>query len=132
MSPNLGQGACVALANAVALADALDRHEDIQRALEVWERAERPIADATQRYSRLYGAVGTKWPQGLLGARSALVSVLAQWKSFQRRANAAAMLGPWDLTAGARVRRSPGPADPSGNGRAAGPGRPADDTSDVT
>lgn len=131
MSPNLGQGACVALANAVALADALDRHEDIPRALEVWERAERPIADATQRYSRLYGAVGTKWPQGLLGARSALVSVLAQWKSFQRRANAAAMHVPWDLTAGAPVRRSPGPADPSGNGRAASPGRPADDTSGV-
>jgi 2-polyprenyl-6-methoxyphenol hydroxylase-like FAD-dependent oxidoreductase len=118
MSPNLGQGACVALANAVALADALDRHQDVRRALQIWERAERPVADATQRYSRLYGAVGTKWPASLLGARSAVVWGLSRWKAFQRRVNAAAVHVPWDLTAGA-PRRPATPPEPSDNGRPA-------------
>jgi 2-polyprenyl-6-methoxyphenol hydroxylase-like FAD-dependent oxidoreductase len=104
MSPNLGQGACIALANAVALAEALDRHEEIPRALWTWERAERPIADVTQRYSRLYGTVGTKWPTQLHGARSCLVWALARSKTFQRRANVAATHVPWDLTAGVEPR----------------------------
>jgi 2-polyprenyl-6-methoxyphenol hydroxylase-like FAD-dependent oxidoreductase len=123
MSPNLGQGACVALANAVALADALERHADVERALQVWERAERPIADATQRYSRLYGAVGTKWPASLLGARSAVVWGLARWKAFQRRVNAAAVHVPWDLTAGVPPIGSAVVLEPSDNGRPAEPGR---------
>jgi 2-polyprenyl-6-methoxyphenol hydroxylase-like FAD-dependent oxidoreductase len=72
MSPNLGQGACVALGNAVALANAVSSTPDTTVALRSWERQERPIAERAQRYSNLYGAVGTKWPhQGqLLDARS--------------------------------------------------------------
>ncbi len=75
MSPNLGQGACVALANGIALADAVSAAADIPRALRAWERSERPIVDLTQRYSYLYGAVGTKWPRltPLLDLRTSLV-----------------------------------------------------------
>jgi len=75
MSPNLGQGACVALANGIALAEAVTGARDIPRALREWEQRERPIVDLTQRYSYLYGAVGTRWPKPgpLLDLRTALV-----------------------------------------------------------
>jgi 2-polyprenyl-6-methoxyphenol hydroxylase-like FAD-dependent oxidoreductase len=63
MSPNLGQGACTALASAVLLADHLDRTPDTALALAAWEREMRPIAERSQRYSNLYGLVGTRWPQ---------------------------------------------------------------------
>jgi 2-polyprenyl-6-methoxyphenol hydroxylase-like FAD-dependent oxidoreductase len=72
MSPNLGQGACVALANAVALAEAVKTARDIPRALQAWEQRQRPITERAQRYSEYYGAIGTKWPHArpLLDARS--------------------------------------------------------------
>ena len=72
MSPNLGQGACVALANAVALAEAVKGGKDIPQALQAWERRQRPITERAQRYSEYYGAIGTKWPHSrrLLNARS--------------------------------------------------------------
>jgi 2-polyprenyl-6-methoxyphenol hydroxylase-like FAD-dependent oxidoreductase len=75
MSPNLGQGACVAMANGVALAGAVTRSEDIPAALRAWERRERPIVELAQRYSAYYGAVGTKWPQraAMLDIRSHVV-----------------------------------------------------------
>ncbi|MBS1881439.1 MAG: FAD-dependent monooxygenase [Actinobacteria bacterium] len=90
MSPNLGQGACVAMANAAALAAALDRGPDTATALAEWERTERPITDATQRYSRVYGLVGTAWPARLLDLRSALVWAGGRSKRVQQRVNVAA------------------------------------------
>jgi 2-polyprenyl-6-methoxyphenol hydroxylase-like FAD-dependent oxidoreductase len=90
MSPNLGQGACVAMTNGVALANALDRHADVPSALRAWEAAERPIVETTQRYSRLYGRVGTRWPRALLDARSALVWGVGRSRTLQRRINVAA------------------------------------------
>lgn len=89
MSPNLGQAACVAMMNGVALAQALSRH-DIDSALSVWERSEEPVVRRVQRYSRVYGKVGTRWPDQLLGARSALIWTLAKAKPFQRRIQFAA------------------------------------------
>ncbi|WGL51683.1 NAD(P)/FAD-dependent oxidoreductase [Nocardioides sp. BP30] len=93
MSPNLGQAACVAMMNSVALAQALDAH-DIDTALEVWERSERPVIDRVQRYSRYYGTIGTRWPQGLLDVRSALVWGLGASKAAQRRVQSAALYFP--------------------------------------
>jgi 2-polyprenyl-6-methoxyphenol hydroxylase-like FAD-dependent oxidoreductase len=90
MSPNLGQGACTGMANGIALAQALDHFSDVERGLEAWETSERPITDATQRYSRFYGRIGTRWPHRLLNARSAMVWMLSRSKRFQRRANIAA------------------------------------------
>ncbi|WP_110648578.1 FAD-dependent monooxygenase [Salinicola peritrichatus] len=83
MTPNLGQGACVAITNAVVLARAVTKHTDIPTALRKWEQAERPYIDQTQRMSYLYGAVGTRWPQGLLGLRSRLLPLLARTNRFQ-------------------------------------------------
>jgi 2-polyprenyl-6-methoxyphenol hydroxylase-like FAD-dependent oxidoreductase len=91
MSPNLGQAACVAMSNAVALGQALEATgNDVERALELWERSERPITDLTQRYSRFYGAIGTHWPRRMLSARSALVWGIAKSPKLQRHINAAA------------------------------------------
>jgi 2-polyprenyl-6-methoxyphenol hydroxylase-like FAD-dependent oxidoreductase len=47
----------------VLLADHLDRTPDTALALAAWEREMRPIAERSQRYSNLYGLVGTRWPQ---------------------------------------------------------------------
>jgi len=90
MAPNLGQGAAVAITSAVGMAEALDRHADVATGLRAWERAERPIIDATQRYSRLYGKIGTSWPRPLLDARSGLVWAVGQSRAIQRRVNVAA------------------------------------------
>jgi 2-polyprenyl-6-methoxyphenol hydroxylase-like FAD-dependent oxidoreductase len=90
MSPNLGQGACVAMANARSLAQALERYPDVTTALPVWERSERPVTDATQRYSRMYGRIGTDWPRSLLDLRSALIWAAGRSKQVQKRVNVAA------------------------------------------
>jgi 2-polyprenyl-6-methoxyphenol hydroxylase-like FAD-dependent oxidoreductase len=89
MSPNLGQAACVAMTNSVALAQALDVY-DIDTALAVWQRSEKPMVDRVQRYSRVYGAIGTRWPRPLLDVRSALVWSLGKAKPVQRRIQFAA------------------------------------------
>jgi 2-polyprenyl-6-methoxyphenol hydroxylase-like FAD-dependent oxidoreductase len=90
MSPNLGQGACIAMANALALGRAATEAADIPSALRAWERAERPITDRTQRYSYLYGRVGTRWPRPLLDLRSRLVPVVAANARFRRAMSEAA------------------------------------------
>jgi 2-polyprenyl-6-methoxyphenol hydroxylase-like FAD-dependent oxidoreductase len=90
MSPQLGQGACVGMANAVALGQALDLFEDVPAALRAWEQSERPVADATQRYSRIYGKIGVTWTKHLLDLRSSLVGLIGRSRYVQRRVNVAA------------------------------------------
>lgn len=74
--PNLGQGAGMSLANALALARELEGEADIGRALEAWEARWRPVSDAVQTWSYWYGAVAYGWPQALerqrLGALKAI------------------------------------------------------------
>jgi 2-polyprenyl-6-methoxyphenol hydroxylase-like FAD-dependent oxidoreductase len=89
MSPNLGQAACMAMTNSVALAQALDRH-DVDTALRIWQHSERPVTSRVQRYSRVYGKIGTRWPGRLLDARSALIWSLAKARPVQRRIQFAA------------------------------------------
>jgi 2-polyprenyl-6-methoxyphenol hydroxylase-like FAD-dependent oxidoreductase len=84
MSPNLGQGACTAMSNALALGQAVSVHADVPAALRAWEASERPLTDRTQRYSYLYGRVGTRWPRALLDVRSRLVPVVARSGRFRR------------------------------------------------
>lgn len=84
MAPNLGQGAGVAITNAVVLARAVTGKPDIPAALARWEKAERPYIDQTQRMSFLYGAVGTRWPKKLLGLRSRILPIIAKSGRFQQ------------------------------------------------
>jgi 2-polyprenyl-6-methoxyphenol hydroxylase-like FAD-dependent oxidoreductase len=113
MSPNLGQAACVAMMNGVALAQALDVY-GIDAALAAWQASEKPVADRVQRYSRLYGTIGTHWPTRMLGVRSALVWSLAKAKPAQRRIQFAAGYFP-SLDSGA----APSTSGAAGNGSAA-------------
>ena len=84
MAPNLGQGACIAIVNAVVLARAVTDTDDIARALKRWEASERPYVDLTQRNSYLYGAVGTRWPRRLLGLRSKILPLIAKADRFHK------------------------------------------------
>ncbi len=90
MSPNLGQGACVAMQTAYALSQELADTTDIPSTLMRWEKRLRPTVDATQRFSRFYGRVGTKWPTALLDVRSALIWAIGRSSTLQRKINAAA------------------------------------------
>jgi 2-polyprenyl-6-methoxyphenol hydroxylase-like FAD-dependent oxidoreductase len=85
MSPNLGQGACMAMTNALALGQAVSTSLSTEEALARWEQTERPVVDRAQRYSRLYGTVGTKWPsqRRLLDLRSGIVWGLGRSRRFQ-------------------------------------------------
>ena len=54
------------------------------KALQVWERNERPYVDKTQRMSWLYGAVGTRWPHRLLDLRSKLLPLFSRADLWHR------------------------------------------------
>ena len=58
MTPNLGQGACQAIEDAVALGDSLAGGGDIATALRRYEAARRPRTATIQRLSRRIGVVG--------------------------------------------------------------------------
>jgi 2-polyprenyl-6-methoxyphenol hydroxylase-like FAD-dependent oxidoreductase len=89
MSPNLGQGANVTMTSGVSLAQTLEAEPDVPSGLDVWERNERPVADITQRYSRIYGRIGTGWPGWALDVRSAVVWGLGRSTRFQNKVNVA-------------------------------------------
>ncbi|NJC73194.1 FAD-dependent monooxygenase [Planosporangium thailandense] len=93
MSPNLGQAACLAMTNGYALGMMLDGAVDVPTALRGWEARQRPVTDATQKYSRLYGRVGTRWPRPLTDVRSALIWAAGKSRPWQARVNVAAHEG---------------------------------------
>ncbi|MBL8701640.1 MAG: FAD-dependent monooxygenase [Alphaproteobacteria bacterium] len=84
MAPNLGQGAGVAIVNAVVMARALATSKDVPEALRRWEASERPYVERTQRMSFLYGYFGTRWPRKLLDLRSRILPLLARTDLYQR------------------------------------------------
>jgi 2-polyprenyl-6-methoxyphenol hydroxylase-like FAD-dependent oxidoreductase len=74
MTPNLGQGACQALEDAVVLARCLRQDQDPVAALRVYERQRIPRANAIVNRSRRVGAVA-QWRHPLaVSLRNALVS----------------------------------------------------------
>ena len=83
MAPNLGQGACVAMVNAVVLARTLTGRKGVEEALQRWESRERTCILQTQRMLISLGAVGTRWPHKLLGLRSKLLPLLAKSQGYQ-------------------------------------------------
>ncbi|MGW7054770.1 FAD-dependent monooxygenase [Streptomyces sp. NPDC054887] len=67
MTPNLGQGACQALEDAVTLAHCLDETPDVTAALRSYDRLRRPRTRAITRRSARLGAVGQlSWPPAVL------------------------------------------------------------------
>ncbi len=58
MTPNLGQGGCMAIEDAAVLARCLAKYHEAGAALRAYESRRRARAEGVARYSRLYGAVG--------------------------------------------------------------------------
>ncbi len=79
MAPNLGQGACQALEDAVALGRCLRENNDISRALRRYERERAPRANMIARRSRLIGRVA-QWDNTLAcQVRDAMLRALPEW-----------------------------------------------------
>jgi 2-polyprenyl-6-methoxyphenol hydroxylase-like FAD-dependent oxidoreductase len=64
MTPNLGQGGCMAIEDAAVLARCLAKHVDTRRALRAYESHRRTRTARLASYSRRYGAVG-QWQSPL-------------------------------------------------------------------
>jgi 2-polyprenyl-6-methoxyphenol hydroxylase-like FAD-dependent oxidoreductase len=58
MTPNLGQGGCMAIEDAAVLARCLAKYADADRALRAYEAHRRTRTARLATYSRRYGAVG--------------------------------------------------------------------------
>jgi 2-polyprenyl-6-methoxyphenol hydroxylase-like FAD-dependent oxidoreductase len=74
MPPLLAQGAGCAMANALALAEAVKEDGDIPSALVGWEQRERPVTDITQRWAVLSLALAKRWPLDLIDMRSDMMA----------------------------------------------------------
>ncbi|MDX3547608.1 FAD-dependent monooxygenase [Streptomyces europaeiscabiei] len=67
MTPNLGQGACQALEDAVTLAHCLDGTPDVAAALRSYDLLRRPRTQAVTRRSARLGAIGQlSWPPAVV------------------------------------------------------------------
>lgn len=78
-TPNLGQGGCIAIEDAIVLARCLTGIGDAEAALRCYERLRYARTSAVSRYSRLYGTIG-QWESVRLRAwvLSLLTEGLAQ------------------------------------------------------
>lgn len=90
MSPNLGQGAGVSVQSAFMLARCVHEGDTLEAGLSEWVRRHRPVVEATQRFSRFYGRIGTRWPAPLADLRSLLIWSLGRSVVLQNRINVAA------------------------------------------
>ena len=90
MAPNLGQGANLALSNAVSLAAAVAQARDIPRALVAWERRERALTDHVQRWSHGYGTVVSRWPVRLDRFRAPVLQAVTSFPWVDSQLNRAA------------------------------------------
>ncbi len=84
--PNLGQGAGLAMANALALAVFADRYAgDLEHGLDQWEARERPLVAHTQRWTYLWGLISATCPRGLERLRSPFVSWVGKREAIRTR-----------------------------------------------
>jgi 2-polyprenyl-6-methoxyphenol hydroxylase-like FAD-dependent oxidoreductase len=83
MTPNLGQGGCVAVEDAAVLARCLGKYEDAGRALRAYESRRRGRAERVARYSRLYGAAGQLEGRAATALRARMLASVPE--AFGRR-----------------------------------------------
>jgi 2-polyprenyl-6-methoxyphenol hydroxylase-like FAD-dependent oxidoreductase len=57
-TPNLGQGGCLAMEDALVLARCFEKHGAVEEALRTYERCRYSRTTAVSKYSRYYGMVG--------------------------------------------------------------------------
>jgi 2-polyprenyl-6-methoxyphenol hydroxylase-like FAD-dependent oxidoreductase len=73
-TPNLGQGGCMAIEDALVLARCIQKHGPDERALRAYEQLRYRRTTAITRYSRIYGTVG-QWEN--VGARACRKTALS-------------------------------------------------------
>jgi 2-polyprenyl-6-methoxyphenol hydroxylase-like FAD-dependent oxidoreductase len=76
ITPNLGQGGCLAMEDAFVLARCFEKYGAVEEALRTYERLRYKRTAALTRYSRYYGALGqweNVWARGLRKTALALV-----------------------------------------------------------
>lgn len=78
MPPYLGQGGGCAMMNALGLAVALDEGDDVARALQNWEKRERPLTEHTQDTAERLGEMN-HWPDEV---RSAVLKITGQCREI--------------------------------------------------
>lgn len=74
MTPNLGQGGCIAVEDAAVLTRCLAKYEDAPRALRAYESRRRARAAGIASYSRRYGAFGQWHSAAAVRLRAAALS----------------------------------------------------------
>jgi 2-polyprenyl-6-methoxyphenol hydroxylase-like FAD-dependent oxidoreductase len=75
-TPNLGQGGCMAIEDAMVLARCFEKYREDTKALRTYERLRSGRTASIARYSRIYGRVGqweNVWARGLRRATLSLV-----------------------------------------------------------
>ena len=77
--PNLGQGAGLALSNAVELAACLDSAATVEEGLASWEARWMPVATMVQQWSYWYGVLAYRWPAPLRRARLGALHALTKF-----------------------------------------------------
>jgi 2-polyprenyl-6-methoxyphenol hydroxylase-like FAD-dependent oxidoreductase len=78
-TPNLGQGGCMAIEDAVVLAECMERVEDLASALRAYERARQPRTAQLVRQAWKLGRIG-QWENGLaVSFRNTAVRLLMPW-----------------------------------------------------
>jgi 2-polyprenyl-6-methoxyphenol hydroxylase-like FAD-dependent oxidoreductase len=78
MTPNLGQGGCMAVEDAAVLARCLAKYDDGRAALRAYESRRRARADRVARYSRLYGVVGQWQGRAATRLRASMLSAVPE------------------------------------------------------
>jgi len=74
MTPNLGQGGCIAVEDAAVLARCLAKYDDVPAALRAYESRRRARAARIATYSRRYGAFGQWQSSAATRLRARLLS----------------------------------------------------------
>jgi 2-polyprenyl-6-methoxyphenol hydroxylase-like FAD-dependent oxidoreductase len=82
VTPDLGQGACLALEDAVVLAGCLRAEPDVATALETYERRRVPRARFIERHSRMMGRLGQLSGPEACRVRNALVRWTPDWAAL--------------------------------------------------
>jgi 2-polyprenyl-6-methoxyphenol hydroxylase-like FAD-dependent oxidoreductase len=83
--PNLGQGAGLAIFNAVELASSLDAAATVEDGLARWEARWLPVARKVQQWSYWYGVLAYRWPPSLHRARLGALRTLTTFGPTRRR-----------------------------------------------
>jgi 2-polyprenyl-6-methoxyphenol hydroxylase-like FAD-dependent oxidoreductase len=83
--PNLGQGAGMTMANALALAVALDEIDEVPAALRSWEARRRRLSEEVQRWSHIYGLVSNGLFANFPRPRAAVVRAFCRSRLTGRR-----------------------------------------------